>query len=69
MFVQHYLSNMFGPKQDFLDKPMENEYLRNPAHTEDAEKIGANRKTVREVSRLAHYLGGASPPEGIGLQD
>ena len=58
MFVQHYLNNMFGAEQDFLDKPMMNQQLRPMCRTE---KIGANQRTVRELSRFASYLGGNSP--------
>jgi hypothetical protein len=63
MFVQHYLDNMFGPKQDFLDQPMVNLQHQGTSKTGDPQNIGADQKSVRQVSRLAGYLHGKSPPE------
>jgi hypothetical protein len=60
MFVQHYLDNMFGREQDFLDQPIVN--LQHQP-TSKMGKIGADQKSVRQVSRLAGYLDGDSPPE------
>ena len=63
MFVQHYLNNMFGTEQDFLDNPMVTQQLRQISRTENPEKIGTDPQTVRELSRFASYLGGNSPLE------
>jgi len=63
MLVQHYLDNMFGPEQDFLDKPMVNLQRQSTSKTEDPQMIRADQKTVRQVSRLAGYLDGKSPHE------
>jgi hypothetical protein len=70
MFVQHYLSNMFGTnKEAFLSQTMDadggNRMNSRPEMAEKHHQIlheGTKEKTVREVSRLVHYLGGGSPP-------
>jgi hypothetical protein len=64
MFVQHYLTNMFGAdKEAFLSQKMDddsgNRMVSRPETTEDPGSIletPQGRKTVREVSRLAGYL-------------
>jgi len=71
MFVQHYLTNMFGAnKEEFLSTIMDddsgNRQGSRPDTTEAPKRILENaegRKTMREVSRLAHYLDGNSPPD------
>ena len=57
MFVQHYMDPMFGPGNQFLNSRVVVKQLRNPTKTEPV-PLG---RTVREVSRLAAYLGGGKP--------
>lgn len=69
MFVQHYLTNMFGVgKDDFLSQIMDDESgnrsASRPDITESAKDILAKptgKKSVKEMSRLAGYLGGNIP--------
>lgn len=72
MFVQHYLTNMFGKhKEEFLRQEMNasleggNRMALRPEMAERGEGIvfaeGGRRKEVREVSRLVGYLGGRVP--------
>ena len=63
MLVQHYLDKMFGPSQDFLDKPLAIQQFGAPVKSVnlDVQEFGTTQKTVRELSRLAAYLGGKSP--------
>lgn len=61
MFVQHYLDTMFGSHQDFLDTTMTTVQLRPTDETEDPQHVAPPQQTVRQVSRLAKYLGGGSP--------
>lgn len=69
MFVQHYLTNMFGvDKEVFLNQTMDaeegNRMRLRPELAEKHHQIlhdGERNKTVREVSRLVHYLGGGDP--------
>ena len=63
MFVQHYLDTMFGPQQDFLDTTMKTVQLRSLDETENPQHVAPPQQTVRQVSRLAKYLGGKSPPD------
>jgi hypothetical protein len=65
MFVQHYLTNMFGAdKEEFLSQKMDddrgNRIVSRPKTTEDPGTVLATpqgRKIpVREMSRLAGYL-------------
>jgi hypothetical protein len=74
MFVQHYLTNMFGKNKDeFLEQDMDaseeggNRMALRPEMAERHQGIviaeGGRRKTVKEVSRLAQYLGGGTPPD------
>jgi len=67
MFVQHYLDKMFGPDQDFLDLSMKTQYLRSVKTTETPKDTGGETKTVGQVSRLAKYLDGGSPPDPPAL--
>ena len=62
MLVQHYLDKMFRSGQDFLDKPLVTQQFRSPDKLVDlnGQGVGATQK-VRELSRLAAYLGGKSP--------
>lgn len=77
MFVQHYLTNMFGVNKDeFLEQTMDaeggNRMASRPEMTEKHRSIlqdGERRKTVREVSRLACYLGGRSPKAEVVNSD
>jgi hypothetical protein len=62
MFVQHYLIKMFDPSQTFLDQRMADQQSDSSDAAEGSQRIGANQKTVRELSRFASYLGGNSPP-------
>jgi hypothetical protein len=69
MFVQHYLTNMFGvDKEVFLNQTMDaeegNRMRLRPELAENHHLIlhdGERNMTVREVSRLVHYLGGGDP--------
>ena len=74
MFVQHYLTNMFGRnKAEFLEQEMDasveggNRVALKPKLAEQHEGIvktvEGKRKTVGEVSRLAKYLGGEKPKD------
>jgi hypothetical protein len=63
MFVQHYLDTMFGSHQDFLDLSMTTQTLRPTTTTETPQETRAATQTVGEVSRLAKYLNGESPPD------
>jgi hypothetical protein len=73
MFVQHYLNNMFGTnKEAFLSQTMDadggNRMNSRPEMAENHHEIlheGMREKTVREVCRLVHYLGGGSPPAAL----
>jgi hypothetical protein len=60
-FVQHYLTEMFGDDQWFLDMPVVTKCILPPSRSEDPQKFGAGRMTVRDLSRLAAYLDGGSP--------
>jgi hypothetical protein len=70
MFVQHYLTNMFGSgKEEFLKQTMDaiggNRMASRPNIAEEHHGIlheGERERSVREVSRLAQYLCGRSPP-------
>ena len=76
MFVQHYLTNMFGTgKEQFLKQTMDaiegNRMASRPNMAEDHHAIlheGERERSVSEVSRLVQYLGGRRPPmEGPGV--
>lgn len=72
MFVQHYLTNMFGAQRHaFLNHEMDNDdgegdtMGMTPDMSKEPKAIpgdGCRQRTVGEASRLAHYLGGDSPP-------
>ena len=78
MFVQHYLTNMFGRNNDeFLEQEMDSEEgdrgRGEMAGGREAGGVavgeGGRRKRVGEVSRLVGYLGGESPAKVVDVGD
>jgi len=71
MFVQHYLTKMFGSSPTFLNQRTTNEQLWPSDTAEDPDKIGAGQKTVKELSRFASYLKNRSPdaPQQLASQE
>lgn len=74
MFVQHYLTNMFGKdKAEFLEQEIDasleggNRRALKPelaeAHKGIVKTVEGRRRTVGEVSRLVKYLGGGRPKD------
>jgi hypothetical protein len=61
MLVQHYLDPMFDKGNTFLDSRYTLDDLHRTGQIKDdpkAETYAKSKKKVREVSRLAGYLGG-----------